>query len=106
MNTIAIQMLKKKRLIKKSDSANLFPKEYDYNNWYVDLDETEDDEKKESDDSTLKDEKAADDILPMSPLEENGFKTVTPKKLLTWFPVLLAQITAGNNSDNVKNENR
>ena len=33
-----------------------------------------------------------------------GFKILTPNKLLTRLPVLLAQINAGNNSHKLKNE--
>ena len=35
-----------------------------------------------------------------------GLKFLTPKKLLTRLPKLLAQIKSGNNSYNLKNENR
>ena len=38
--------------------------------------------------------------------EETGLKILTPNKLLTRLPILLAQITAGNNSNNLKNEIR
>ena len=38
--------------------------------------------------------------------EGDGLKILTPNKLLTRFPVLLAQIKAGNNSYKVKNEIR
>ena len=34
---------------------------------------------------------------------ETGFKILTPNKLLTRFPILLAQIKAGNNSSKFKN---
>ena len=36
--------------------------------------------------------------------EETGLKILTPNKLLTRFPILLAQINAGNNSYKLKNE--
>ena len=44
----------------------------------------------------------------MPPLEgdEKGLKILTPNKLLTRLPVLLAQIKAGNNSCRFKNEIR
>ena len=48
----------------------------------------------------------------MPPLELNEIKEgtklkmLTPNKLLTRFPILLAQITAGNNSYKLKNEIR
>ena len=35
-----------------------------------------------------------------------GLKFLTPKKLLTRLPILLAQIKSGNNSNNLKNDNR
>ena len=80
-------------------------------------------------DETLEDEKTSEcdktlegDILPMSPLEgdeeefvfiqtmapleEKGFKTLTPNKLLTRLPVLLSQIKVGNNSSKLKCEIR
>ena len=38
--------------------------------------------------------------------EGKGIKILTPKKLLTRFPILLAQIKAGNNSYKLKNEIR
>ena len=36
--------------------------------------------------------------------EGTGIEILTPKKLLSRFPVLLAQIKVGNNSYNMKNE--
>ena len=36
--------------------------------------------------------------------EEKGLKILSPKKLLTRLPILLAQITAGNISYKLKNE--
>ena len=36
----------------------------------------------------------------MPPLEGEGFKILPPVELLTRLPVLLAQIKAGNNSNN------
>ena len=38
--------------------------------------------------------------------ERNELKILTPDKLLTRFPILLAHIKAGNNSNNLKNEIR
>ena len=38
--------------------------------------------------------------------EEKGLEVLTPIKLLTRLPVLLAQINAGNNSNKLKNEIR
>ena len=53
-------------------------------------------------------------LPPMPPLEVNeeevkegkGSQKLTPIKLLTKIPILLAQIKAGNNSYNLKNETR
>ena len=49
----------------------------------------------------------------MSPLEGDeeikegvGLKILTPNRLLTRLPILLAQIKAGNNSNKVKNKIR
>ena len=38
--------------------------------------------------------------------EEKGLEILTPNKLLTRLPILLAQIKAGNNSNKLKNELR
>ena len=38
--------------------------------------------------------------------ERKGLKMLTPNKLLTRLPILLAQINAGNNSYKLKNEIR
>ena len=38
--------------------------------------------------------------------EKNALKILTPNKLLTRLPILLAQIKAGNNSYKLKNEIR
>ena len=54
------------------------------------------------------------DDLPQIPLlgydeevkEGKGLKVLTPDKLLTRLPILLAQIKAGNNSHKLKNEIR
>ena len=54
---------------------------YDYEEWY----------KEKSDDLTVKDDK--EEVK-----EEAGMKILTPNKLLTRLPVLLAPIKAGNNS--------
>ena len=53
-------------------------------------------------------------LPPMPPLEVNeeevkegkGLQKLTPIKLLTKIPILLAQIKAGNNSYNLKSETR
>ena len=38
--------------------------------------------------------------------EEKGLKVLTPSKLLTRLPILMAQIKSGNNSYKLKNEIR
>ena len=38
--------------------------------------------------------------------KEKELKTLTPNKLLTRFPILLARIKGGNNSDKLKKEIR
>ena len=53
-------------------------------------------------------------LPPMPPIEVNeeevkegkGLQKLTPLKLLTRIPILLAQIKAGNNSYKLKNETR
>ena len=64
---------------------------YEYENWY----------EEESNDSTRKNKQGIDDLPPM-PLEGEKLKTLTPKKLLTRLPLLLA----GNSSNKLKNEIR
>ena len=62
--------------------------------------------------STVKEE--FEDLPPMPTLEGDeevvkegkGVKIVTPNKLITRLPILLAQIKAGNNSHRLKNEIR
>ena len=59
-------------------------------------------------------EKESADLPDMPPLEsdeeevrrEKGIKNLTPNKLLTRLPILLAQIKAGNNSHKLKNKIR
>ena len=50
------------------------------------------------------------DLLPVAGdkkiKEEKGLKVLTPSKLVSRLPVLLAQIKAGNNSYKLKNEIR
>ena len=50
-------------------------------------------------------------LVPSTPLskgnkKEKGLKVLTPNKPLTRFPILLATIKAGNNSNKLKNEIR
>ena len=61
------------------------------------------------------DQQESEYLSPMPPLEGHeeeveeegkGLKILTPNKLLTRLPILLAQIKAGNNSYKLKNEIR
>ena len=60
------------------------------------------------------DKEESEDLTDMRPLEGDeeevkegkGLKILTPNKLLTRLPILLAQINAGNNSNKSKNEIR
>ena len=59
-------------------------------------------DEEESDDPTIEneeeeEEEERDDLLPMVTLEEERLKILTPNYLFTRFPVLFAQIKAGNN---------
>ena len=62
----------------------------------------------------LTDKEESTHVQPMPPLEGDeqevkggkGFKILTPNKLLTRLPVLLAQIKAGNNLYKLNNEIR
>ena len=60
---------------------------------------------------TKGDEEELDDLPPLEDdeekvKEEKGLQTLTPNKLLTRLPVLLAEIKAGNRSYKLKNEIR
>ena len=83
---------------------NLFHKTYKYDPWFENEESTD---KKE-----LTDKKESVRLSEMPPLkadeakEGKGLKSLTPKKLLTRPPILLAQIKAGNNSYKLKNEIR
>ena len=77
---------------------NLFLETYNYDVWF---------ESEESPDKT-KTNKKSTHLPPMPPLEKDqeevkegkGLKILTPNKLLTRLPILLAQIKAGNNQCN------
>ena len=73
--------------------------EYNYDEW---LENEESSDKEESVDFP--------DIPPLEGDKEvkegKGLKDLTPNKLLTRLPILLAQIKAGNNSYKLKNEIR
>ena len=65
---------------------------YDYDEWFIE--------------EELDDEEELDGMAPPEGDEEvkegKGLKILTPNKLLTRLPVLLAQIKAGNNSYKIK----
>ena len=92
--------VKRSKMDPKYGLSNLMLEEYDYSRWF----------RKKSDDVTLKNDKKELDEWP--PLEgdeeevkeEKGIKILTPNKLLTIPPVVLAQIRAGNNSYKLENE--
>ena len=90
----------------KYDPESLFLKTYNFDSWF------ENEESTDKEESIYKEESTH--AQPMPPLESDeqevkggkGFKILTPNKLLTRLPVLLAQINAGNNSHKLKNEIR
>ena len=81
-------------------------KGYDYGRFYNETSDEDYDDYNDSDEFI--------NIPDMPPLEgdENevkegkGLKILTPNKLLTRLPILLAQIAAGNNSNKLKNKVR
>ena len=86
---------------------NLFLETYDYNVWFENEELTDVASRKS-------DKEESEDLSDMPPLEGDEeeakegkiLKILIPNKLLTRFPVLLAQIKAGNNSYKLKNEIR
>ena len=97
LNTQNFQMKKK---MKKHDKHKLKHEGHSFKKWF-DIQNNE-----ESDDEKLFNTAEKDVKLLMPPLEGDeeiikegkGIKILTPNKLLTWLPVLLAQIKAGNSS--------
>ena len=102
---------KKRKLSNKYAPANLFLKTYNYDVWFENEKLTD----------TRKSEKLADttggkestdlrSVLPLEGDEEvkewKGLKRLTSNKLLTMFPILLAQIKGGNNSNKFKKSNQ
>ena len=93
---------RRRKMAPKYDPASLTFISYDHQHWY----------KKESDDTTVKDDEKELYVLP--PLKgdeeevkkEKRLKVLTPKKLLTGLPVSFEQIKAGNNSFKLKSEIR
>ena len=82
----------------KYDPINLYLETYSYGGWY--------------ENEELTDKKESVDLCDMPTLEGDeeeikegkGLKILTPNKLPTRLPILLAQIKAGNNSNKLKNE--
>ena len=94
----------KKELVNKYNPINLFRETNKYDEWF---------ENEESTDTTRKSNKEDSlDLSDIPPLEGDEvkegkrLKNLTPNKLLTRLPILLAQIKAGNNSHKLKNEIR
>ena len=97
MNTMICQVLKEVKWI-----PNLTLDEYDYSEWYKELDNLP---KLEGDEENYY--TASSTSLSKSDKKEGkGSKILTRNKLLTRFPIVLAQIKAGSNSNNLKNEIR
>ena len=98
MNTMIYQMPKEKNIEFKYNPNYLFLKTYNYDPWF------------KNEESTDKEESISlSDMPPLEVDEEEvkegkGLKILTPNKLLTRLPILLAQIKAGNNSCTLKNE--
>ena len=94
---------KREELGNKYDPANLFLETYNYDPWF---------QNEELSDTTIKSGKEESiDLSDMPPLEDDeevterkGLKILTPNKLLTTLPILLAKIKSGNNSYKLKNE--
>ena len=78
------------------DISDLFLDDYDYDDWFVP--------------PVAGDEKVPPMSLPEGEedekTEEKGLNVLTPNKLLTRLPILLAQIKAGNNSCKLKKESK
>ena len=96
---------KRNKMKHKYEPKKLFLETYNYDVWF---------ENQESSDTKRKSDKEESvDLSYMPSLEGDeevkegkGLKNLTPNKLLTRLPILLAQIKAGNNSYNLKNEIR
>ena len=90
---------KRTKINGKCKPKNLFIKGYDYSEWSKNEEESTD--KEESIDK----EESVDlrDMLPLEVKEGKGLEILTPNKLLTRLPILLAQIKAGSNSCKLQN---
>ena len=122
--------MKKEEIDEKYDPSNLFIKSFKYDKWYKICKE---ESKSQLEETIAKRVKADDeDLSNMSPLEDDeekvklepeetiaervklnprerknegkGLKILTPNKLLTKRPILLAQIKSGKNSYRLKTE--
>ena len=97
----------------KHNSINLFLETYNYDVWRI-TDTARKSDKEESTDTTRKSDKEVSiDLSDMSPLEGDeevkegkGLKILNLNQLLTWLPVLLAQVNAGNNANKSKKKIR
>ena len=100
LNTQNFQMKKKMKKYDKHKFKDLFLEGHSFKKWF-DIQNNE-----ESDNEKLFNTAEKDVKLLMPPLEGDeeiikegkGIKILAPNKLLTRFPVLLAQIKAGNSS--------
>ena len=87
----------------------LFLKPFNYDEWLKNVKLTDKGELNDKKESADKEEFT--EVPPIPPLEgdeEEGkaLKILTPNKLLTRLPIVLAQIKAGNNSSKLKNQIR
>ena len=97
---------RKKKIDHKYKLKKLYLKGYNYKVWSKN-------EKKSTDKEESTDKKESVDLSDMPPLEGDeklkegkGLKNLTPNKLLTRLPILLAQIKTRNNSYKLKYEIR
>ena len=93
---------KRSKMDPKYDYANLTLDEYDYSEWYKELDNSPRLEGDEENYYTA----SSTSLSKSDKKEGKGLKILTRNKLLTRSPIVLAQIKAGSNSNNLKNEIR
>ena len=97
------------------DPSNLFIKNYKYDDWYKKNEEKSKSQPEEiiAERIKLGKQVASDeDLFGVPPLEgdeeevkeRKGLQLLTPNKLLTRLPILLAQRKAGHNSNKLKSE--
>ena len=107
---------KKVEMDKKYGPNNLFIKDIKYDKWYKIYEERIKSQRAEPIAERVKlrrQKEDGEDLSNMPPLAgneevkgEKGLKNLTPNKLLTRLPILLAQIKAGNHSYKLKSEIR